>query len=184
MENQISHEKNSGIHSVFISKEKMLFMKKLMLPVLFVCLAFAGKAQLRVGQVVPEIELPNTVDSLVKLSSLQGKVVLIDFWASWCAPCRASNPYVQKLYSKYKDKGFEVFAVSLDTKKKEWLKAIRQDKLKYMQVLDNSGWRSKVAERYYVDQLPTNFLLDRTGKIVAIDLEGKELFDKVKQLVQ
>ena len=143
-----------------------------------------GRAQLRVGETVPEIELPGTKDSIIRLSSLNGKVVLIDFWASWCGPCRAANPYLQKLYSKYKDKGFEIFAVSLDTKSKEWLKAIKQDKLRYTQVIDNSGWRSKVAERYFVDQLPTSFLLDRTGKIVAIDLEGKELFDQVKRLVQ
>lgn len=143
-----------------------------------------GRAQLRVGETVPEIELPGTKDSIIRLSSLNGKVVLIDFWASWCGPCRAANPYLQKLYSKYKDKGFEIFAVSLDTKSTEWLKAIKQDKLRYTQVIDNSGWRSKVAERYFVDQLPTSFLLDRTGKIVAIDLEGKELFDQVKRLVQ
>jgi len=143
-----------------------------------------GRAQLRVGETVPEIELPGTKDSIIRLSSVNGKVVLIDFWASRCGPCRAANPYLQKLYSKYKDKGFEIFAVSLDTKSKEWLKAIKQDKLRYTQVIDNSGWRSKVAERYFVDQLPTNFLLDRTGKIVAIDLEGKELFDQVKRLVQ
>jgi thiol-disulfide isomerase/thioredoxin len=158
-------------------------MKKLFFIAVILLGSFAGKAQLRVGEAVPEIELPNTKDSLTKLSSLQGKVVLIDFWASWCAPCRAANPFVQKLYSKYKDKGFEVFAVSLDTKNKEWLKAIKQDKLKYIQVIDNSGWRSKVAEKYFVDQLPTNFLIDRTGKIVAIDLDGKELFDKVKSLL-
>lgn len=159
-------------------------MKKLFFVAVILLCSFAGKAQLRVGEAVPEIELPNTKDSLTKLSSLQGKVVLIDFWASWCAPCRAANPFVQKLYSKYKDKGFEVFAVSLDTKNKEWLKAIKQDKLKYTQVIDNSGWRSKVAEKYFVDQLPTNFLIDRAGKIVAIDLEGKELFDKVKSMVE
>lgn len=159
-------------------------MKKIFLGILFLTGTMVTRAQLHVGDAVPEIELPNTVDSLVKLSSLQGKVVLIDFWASWCAPCRASNPYVQKLYSRYKDKGFEVFAISLDTKKKDWLKAIRQDKLKYLQVVDYTGWRSKVAERYYVDQIPINFLIDRSGKIVAIDLEGKELFDKVKSMVQ
>lgn len=158
-------------------------MKKLFLFATVLMMSFAGKAQLRIGDAVPEIELPDTKDSLTKLSSLKGKVVLIDFWASWCAPCRAANPFVQKLYSKYNDKGFEVFAVSLDTKSKEWLKAIKQDKLKYTQVIDNSGWRSKVAEKYFVDQLPTNFLIDQTGKIVAIDLEGKELFDKVKSLL-
>ena len=159
-------------------------MKKAFLVIGISIASLTMNAQLRIGESVPEIELPNTGDSILRLSSLQGKVVLIDFWASWCAPCRAANPYVQKLYSRYRDKGFEVFAVSLDTKKKDWLKAIKQDKLKYTQVIDNSGWRSKVAERYFVDQLPTNFLLDRSGKIVAINLDGKELFDKVKSLVQ
>ncbi|HNU87189.1 MAG TPA: TlpA disulfide reductase family protein [Ferruginibacter sp.] len=159
-------------------------MKKQLLLVMLLTAPVLCNAQLRVGDAVPEIELPNTKDSMIKLSSLQGKVVLIDFWASWCAPCRAANPYIQKLYSKYKDKGFEVLGVSLDTKQKEWLKAIKQDRLKYTQVIDNSGWRSKVAERYFVELLPTNFLVDRTGKIVAIDLDGKELFDKVKSLVQ
>lgn len=162
----------------------MLQMKKQLLLVMLLTAPVLCNAQLRVGDTVPEIELPNTKDSVIKLSSLQGKVVLIDFWASWCAPCRAVNPYIQKLYSKYKDKGFEVLGVSLDTKQKEWLKAIKQDRLKYTQVIDNSGWRSKVAERYFVELLPTNFLVDRTGKIVAIDLDGKELFDKVKSLVQ
>ncbi|HQY11608.1 MAG TPA: TlpA disulfide reductase family protein [Ferruginibacter sp.] len=159
-------------------------MKTIFLVMLILMGSLFGRAQLRVGETVPEIELPGTKDSIIRLSSVNGKVVLIDFWASWCGPCRAANPYLQKLYSKYKDKGFEIFAVSLDTKSKEWLKAIKQDKLRYTQVIDNSGWRSKVAERYFVDQLPTSFLLDRTGKIVAIDLEGKELFDQVKRLVQ
>lgn len=159
-------------------------MKRTFLVSLILMGSLFGMAQLRVGETVPEIELPGIKDSIIRLSSLNGKVVLIDFWASWCGPCRAANPYLQKLYSKYKDKGFEIFAVSLDTKSKEWLKAIKQDKLRYTQVIDNSGWRSNVAERYFVDQLPTNFLLDRAGRIVAIDLEGKELFDQVKRLVQ
>ena len=156
-------------------------MKRSILITIILLTSFVGKAQLRIGGTVPEIELPNTVDSIIKLSSLAGKVVLIDFWASWCAPCRQENPYVQKLYKKYRESGFEVFAVSLDVKKEAWLKAIKQDKLTYTQVLDNSGWNSKVAERFFVDQLPTNFLLDRTGKIIAINLDGKELFDMVKR---
>ncbi len=159
-------------------------MKKHFLLAVLLTVSALSKAQLKIGDAVPEIELPDTKDSVIRLSSMQGKVVLIDFWASWCAPCRAANPYIQKLYSKYKDKGFEVMGVSLDTKQKEWLKAIKQDRLKYTQVIDNSGWRSKVAERYFVELLPTNFLVDRSGKVVAIDLEGKELFDKVKSLVQ
>ncbi len=144
----------------------------------------AVQAQLKIGETVPEIELMGKSDSAIKLSSLAGKVVLIDFWASWCGPCRAANPYVQKLYKKYKANGFEVFAVSLDVNKQLWLKAIRKDRLTYTQVIDSDGWLSKVAAQYYVDALPTNFLLDKTGKIVAINIEGKELFDKVKSMVE
>ena len=156
-------------------------MKKSILVFIILVVSLAGWAQLKIGDAVPEIELPNTVDSIVKLSSLYGKVVLIDFWASWCAPCRAANPYIQKLYKKYKAQGFEVFAVSLDVKKEAWLKAIKRDKLTYIQVTDNTGWYSKVAERFYIDQLPTNFLIDKSGKIIAINIEGKELFDAVKK---
>jgi len=159
-------------------------MKKMIVVLGLLCFSFAVSAQLRIGEAVPEIELPNKADSLVKLSSFTGKVVLVDFWASWCAPCRQANPYIQKLYKKYKENGFEVFAVSLDVKKEAWIKAVKQDKLSYTGVIDNMGWNSKVAERFYIDQLPTNFLIDRTGKIVAINIEGKEMFDAVKKLVE
>ena len=159
-------------------------MKKSFLVIIMLFGSLLSNAQLKIGETVPEISLPNTKDSIINLSSYAGKVVLIDFWASWCAPCRADNPYVVKLYKKYMDKGFEVFGVSLDSKKEAWIKAIKQDKIKYTQVIDNSGWNSKVAERYFVDQIPTSFLLDRSGKIVAINMDGKELFDKVKSLVQ
>jgi thiol-disulfide isomerase/thioredoxin len=159
-------------------------MKKLFFLIIILMGAFFCRAQLRIGSTVPEITLSDNRDSIINLSSLTGKVVLIDFWASWCAPCRAANPYIQKLYKKYGATGFEVFAVSLDVKKKDWLKAIKKDKLTYTQVNDNAGWNSKIAEMYFVDQLPTNFLLDKTGKIVAINIEGKEMFNKVKSLLQ
>lgn len=162
----------------------MLSMKKILFVIILLSASVLGNAQLRIGSTVPDITLPGMQDSLITLSSLKGKVVLIDFWASWCAPCRAANPFVQKLYKKYKDQGFEVFAVSLDVKKDAWLKAVKKDKLTYTQVVDLAGWRSKVAEIFYVDALPTNFLLDKSGKIVAINIDGKEMFDKVKSLVE
>ena len=162
----------------------MLQIKKTFLSIIILLGSLVSSAQLKMGERTPEISLPNAKDSLINLSSFTGKVILIDFWASWCAPCRAANPYIQKLYKKYRANGFEVFAVSLDVKKEAWLKAIKKDKLTYTQVNDNTGWNSKIAEQYYVDQLPTNFLLDRTGKIVAINIEGKELYDQVKNLVR
>ncbi len=159
-------------------------MKKSLLIIIVLLGSLVGQAQLKFGGTVPEIALPDAVDSIIKLSDFNGKVVLIDFWASWCAPCRAANPYIQKLYKKYNAKGFEVFAVSLDVKKESWLKAVKADKLTYTQVLDISGWNSKVAEKFFVNELPTNFLLDRSGKIVAINIEGKAMFDAVKNLVE
>ncbi len=159
-------------------------MRNMIFLLALVCFSFSANAQLRIGDQAPEIALPNAVDSIVKLSAYRGKVVLVDFWASWCAPCRQANPYIQKLYKKYQAKGFEVLGVSLDVKKEAWIKAVKNDKLTYPGVIDVMGWNSKVGERFFVDQLPTNFLLDRTGKIVAINIEGKELFDAVKKLVK
>lgn len=151
---------------------------------LIVLVSAGANAQLKVGDMAPQIELRNRADSLLKLSSFTGKVVLIDFWASWCGPCRAANPFTQKLYDQYKAKGFEVFAVSLDVNKALWVKAVKKDRLTYTQVADHDGWMSTVAEKYYVDALPTTFLLDRSGKIVAINIEGKELVNAVKKLVE
>ena len=143
-----------------------------------------GHSQLTIGQAVPDILLPGKNDSMVLLSSLRGKVVLVDFWASWCRPCRESMPGVVRLYKKYHDKGFEVYGVSLDKKKADWLKAIRQDKITFTQVNDSAGWDSMVAAKYFVDEIPTTFLLGKDGNLVAVDLDGKDLEMRLIDMLQ
>ena len=147
-------------------------------------LSVATNAQVKVGQSAPEISLPGTNGNIINLSSLKGKVVLIDFWASWCGPCRRANPSVVKLYEKYKDKGFEVFGVSIDSKKNGWLKAIEHDKIKYTQVNDKDGWNAATAAKYGVDAIPATFLLNKEGVIVAVDAEGNDLEEKITALLK
>ncbi len=152
--------------------------------VLLLLFCMSARAQVTTGQPAPEITLPDTKGEMVSLSSLRGKVVLLDFWASWCGPCRASIPGVIKLYNKYKEKGFEVFGVSIDSKKKDWLKAIQHDHINYIQVNDNGGWYGKVPERYGINEIPTTMLLNKNGEIVAIDAEGKQLEEKIIELLR
>ncbi len=158
-------------------------MKSIIAAALFMLAGLITNAQVKVDQMAPEISLPGVNDNALNLSSLKGKVVLIDFWASWCGPCRAAIPTVNKLYNKYKSKGFEIFGVSIDSKKTDWVRAITNDKIKYTQVMDKDGWNSAVAEKYGVYAIPSTFLLDKTGKVVAVDLDGEELENKVKALL-
>jgi peroxiredoxin len=137
------------------------------------------------GDVAPDITLQDRDGKEVSLSSLKGKVVLIDFWASWCGPCRAENPNVVKAYEKYKDKGFTIFSVSLDDNKDRWLQAIEKDKLTWpSHVSDLKGWRSAGAALYSVSSIPATFLLDRNGKIIGKNLRGSALEDKLKSVLQ
>lgn len=137
---------------------------------------------LSVGQTAPDFELPDPSGQPVKLSDLRGKYVLIDFWAAWCKPCRQENPNVVKLYNQYKDKGFEVFGVSLDRTKEDWVKAISDDKLTWTHVSDLKYFNSAAAELYKIDAIPATYMIDPDGKIIAKDLRGPSLENKLAEL--
>ncbi len=135
-----------------------------------------------IGQLAPEIELPNPQGETKKLSDLRGNVVMIDFWAAWCGPCRRENPNVVRLYNKYHDQGFEIFGVSLDRSKDDWVKAIEKDGLTWTQVSDLSYFNSAAAQTYGITAIPATVLLDKEGKIIARNLRGQALEDKLAEI--
>ena len=131
----------------------------------------------------PEISLPTPEGDTVKLSSTRGSVVLLDFWASWCRPCRLENPNLVRAYRMYQSKGFQIYQVSLDKTREAWIKGIQEDNLgKWIHVSDVQYWNSIVVPLYNIEAIPYNFLLDREGRIIASNLRGKELETKLAQL--
>jgi len=142
-------------------------------------------SKVAIGAIAPDLEYPDPDGKMRKLSDLRGKVVLLDFWASWCGPCRRENPNVTKIYAQYHDKGFEVFSVSLDSDAASWKRAIETDKLVWPNhVSDLKKWQSQAAATYGVRSIPSTFLLDKEGRIVQRDLRGADLERAVKQLVE
>lgn len=148
---------------------------------------YAQEEALEVGQPAPEISLPTPGGDTVALSSLKGKLVLVDFWATWCAPCVKEQPELKALYEKYnggtKDSRFEIFGVSLDKSRDNWLKAIERFNIDWIQVSDLMFWKSPVAKDYAIQELPFNVLIGEQGDIVAINLHGKELEDFISAAI-
>ncbi len=138
-----------------------------------------------VGQIAPDFSAPNPEGKIVSLKESLGKVTLIDFWASWCGPCRRENPNVVALYNEFHDKGFNIIGVSLDQegKKDEWIKAIEVDKLTWTQISNLKFWQDPIAKLYSIQSIPATFLLDADGRIVAKNLRGAELRAKVAELL-
>lgn len=139
-------------------------------------------SRIEVGNYAPGFRQNSVNDKEITLASYKGKYVLLEFWASWCGPCRAESPNVLKAYNKYKDKGFDVLSVSLDHEKKNWETAIQKDGLLWTQVSDLKGWKNEVATLYGVQAVPTNFLIDPSGKIIAENLRGEDLNKALQNL--
>lgn len=137
---------------------------------------------IKIGELAPEIALPSPQGDTLHLSDLRGKVVMIDFWASWCGPCRRENPYVVELYKTYKEKGFEILGVSLDRDKAQWQAAIAKDGLTWPHVSDLKYFQSKAARTYNVQAIPFTVLLDKSGKVIAKNLRGEALSKKLEEI--
>lgn len=147
----------------------------------------AGVKRIRgigVGDVAPDFSLNSPEGEQVALSSLRGKYVLLDFWASWCGPCRKENPNVVRLYEQYKNKNFEIYGVSLDRDKDAWLKAIKDDNLTWVHGSDLKYWSSDVAVQYGVNGIPATYLLDQEGRVIAKNLRGIALEKKLEELLK
>ncbi len=137
-----------------------------------------------IGQVISDFIQKDTLGNNIQLSSLRGKYVLIDFWASWCGPCRRENPNLMDAYQKFKNKNFEILGVSLDKNRQKWVDAIEKDNLKWLHVSDLKGWNNNVAQIFQIRSIPQNILIDPNGIIIAKNMRGSEVIFKLEDVIK
>jgi thiol-disulfide isomerase/thioredoxin len=145
---------------------------------------------LHIGNILPDVTLNDINDQALNIETLRGNIVFVDFWASWCAPCRRENPVIVETYQYFANKdfkdaeGFKIFSISLDKNKEDWQKAIADDKLSWdHHVSDLQGWRSQAAKKYKVRAIPMNYLIDQNGVIIAKNLRGEQLKETLENLL-
>jgi peroxiredoxin len=156
-------------------------MKKIVLLFSLIISISSVSAQMKIGDSLPDFKLKNNKELTINLASLKGKTVLIDFWASWCAPCRIANKKLVPFYNQHKKDNFEIVGISLDTDKTKWMNAIQKDKLEYEQLIDPKGFDAKAALLFGVEQLPTAYLFDASGKLVVINPTEEQILMQIKK---
>jgi thiol-disulfide isomerase/thioredoxin len=155
-----------------------------LLLVLVLLVQFSVRAQPHLQIPASDFRLPTPAGDSVSLSSYRGKVVLLDFWASWCAPCRVANKSLVKIYPRLKEKGVVVISISLDENRKPWLEAVKKDRLGWLQLREVRGWYASVTTDWAVNKIPATFLIDQEGNVVGRDLAEADLEKKINELIQ
>jgi len=157
-------------------------MRNIFFLVIFIVKSFSLTGQFKIGDTIPHFTLINNLSESTNLSSFKGKVLLVDFWASWCAPCRKANKKLVDLHKDYSSENFEIVGISLDTDRTKWLKAISKDKIEYTQLIDPHGFDAKTAIQFGVEALPASYLFDTSGNLIAINPTEQVIINQINQI--